>query len=47
MGFAVDYSASATGERAQPVVEDFEYSSGSNPHFLTVTEIRRLLEAAS
>nr|WP_119300849.1 UDP-N-acetylglucosamine 4,6-dehydratase (inverting) [Dongia deserti] len=42
--FQVDYSVSNLGETSKPVVEDFEYSSGTNPHFLTVAEIRRLLE---
>ena len=45
-GFNVDYAVSKTGEASKPVVEDFEYSSGTNPHFLAVAEIRRLLEAA-
>jgi hypothetical protein len=29
------------------VVEDFEYSSGTNPHFLTVAQIRSLLEVGA
>jgi UDP-N-acetylglucosamine 4,6-dehydratase len=47
MGFKVDYATSKTGESSKPVVEDFEYSSGTNPHFLSVPEIRRLLEATA
>ena len=35
-----DYSVNATGERGQPVESGFEYSSGSNPHFLSVDELR-------
>jgi UDP-N-acetylglucosamine 4,6-dehydratase/5-epimerase len=38
----VDYSRNPLGETARPVSEDFEYSSGSNPHFLTVKELREL-----
>ena len=40
----IRYATSKTGETSRPVVEDFEYSSGTNPHFLTVAEIRHLLE---
>jgi UDP-N-acetylglucosamine 4,6-dehydratase len=47
MGFIVDYAVNKSGESSKPVVEDFEYSSGTNPHFLTVAEIRRLLEATA
>ena len=47
MGFIVDYAVSKSGESSKPVVEDFEYSSGTNPHFLTVAEIRSLLEAGA
>jgi UDP-N-acetylglucosamine 4,6-dehydratase/5-epimerase len=47
IGFKADYAISATGETSKPVVEDFEYSSGSNPHFLMVAEIRRLLEVGA
>jgi UDP-N-acetylglucosamine 4,6-dehydratase len=38
----VDYSRNPLGETARTVSEDFEYSSGSNPHFLTVKELREL-----
>ena len=47
MGFQVDYATSRSGETSKPVVEDFEYSSGTNPHFLSVAEIRGLLEATA
>jgi UDP-N-acetylglucosamine 4,6-dehydratase/5-epimerase len=47
IGFKADYGISATGETSKPVVEDFEYSSGTNPHILTVAEIRRLLEVGA
>ena len=36
----VDYSANAFGETGVPVQEGFDYSSGTNPHFLTVEELR-------
>ena len=38
-----DYAISAIGEKGRPVGEDFEYSSGTNPHFLAVEGIRELL----
>lgn len=47
MGFQVDYATSKGGEASKPVIEDFEYSSGTNPHFLSVAEIRRLLEVGA
>jgi len=47
IGFKADYATSATGETSKPVADDFEYSSGTNPHFLTIAEIRRLLEATA
>ncbi|TSA48465.1 MAG: UDP-N-acetylglucosamine 4,6-dehydratase (inverting) [Nitrosomonadales bacterium] len=37
-----DYKTNAIGESARPVAGDFEYSSGTNPHFLTVDELRDL-----
>jgi UDP-N-acetylglucosamine 4,6-dehydratase len=39
---AADYSLNALGEKAVPVEADFEYSSGSNPHFLSVAELRAM-----
>jgi len=38
-----DYACNALGERGQPVEQGFEYSSGTNPVFLNVEEIRTLL----
>ena len=38
----VDYRSNAVGETGNPVPVGFEYSSGTNPHFLTVTELRGL-----
>jgi UDP-N-acetylglucosamine 4,6-dehydratase/5-epimerase len=43
---AMDYSTNCLGESGQPVPEAFEYSSGRNPHFLSVREIRALNEIA-
>jgi len=38
----VDYSRNKLGETGAPVVTGFEYSSGTNPQFLTVAELRDL-----
>lgn len=35
-----NYATNALGETGQPVEQGFEYNSGTNPHFLTVDEIR-------
>jgi UDP-N-acetylglucosamine 4,6-dehydratase/5-epimerase len=35
----IDYTTNAAGEKGRPVSAGFEYNSGSNPHFLNVTEI--------
>lgn len=40
----VDYTVNPLGEHGQPVPHGFEYNSGTNPHFLTVSEIRELLK---
>ncbi|MFH1873176.1 MAG: UDP-N-acetylglucosamine 4,6-dehydratase (inverting) [Pseudomonadota bacterium] len=37
-----DYTANALGETGAPVVEGFDYSSGTNPNFLSVDELRRM-----
>ena len=42
----VDYKNNLLGEKGLPVPSEFEYSSGTNPRFLTVSEIRELLEEA-
>src|SRR3989338_5798707 len=39
----VDYKTNAIGERGNPVAEGFEYSSGTNSHFLTVGELQELV----
>ncbi|WAJ71033.1 UDP-N-acetylglucosamine 4,6-dehydratase (inverting) [Catenovulum adriaticum] len=38
----LDYSTNKLGEQGQPVDEQFEYHSGTNPHFLTVGELKEL-----
>ncbi len=40
---AVDYSTNPRGERGVPVQDGYEYSSGTNPCFLDIEEIKRLL----
>jgi UDP-N-acetylglucosamine 4,6-dehydratase len=45
-GTDIDYGVNLLGERGTPVVEGFEYQSGSNPHFLTPERIREFHEAA-
>ena len=39
-----DYLTNAVGEKGEPVDPTFEYNSGTNPHFLSVAEIKALLE---
>jgi UDP-N-acetylglucosamine 4,6-dehydratase len=38
----IDYAASAVGERGKSVPQRFEYNSLTNPHFLSVDEIRQI-----
>ena len=38
--FATDYGINRLDEKGVPVPQGFEYNSGSNPHFLSVDEIR-------
>ena len=38
----VDYTKNALGEEGHPVSDGFAYDSGSNPHFLTVEELREM-----
>jgi UDP-N-acetylglucosamine 4,6-dehydratase len=45
-GLDYDYTRNPLGEMGQPTPAGFEYSSGTNPHFLTVEEIRRFNAAA-
>ncbi|WP_371372072.1 UDP-N-acetylglucosamine 4,6-dehydratase (inverting) [Sporomusa aerivorans] len=37
-----DYTKNAIGETGKPVVDGFEYNSGTNPHFLTTAELREM-----
>ncbi|MBG88484.1 MAG: UDP-N-acetylglucosamine 4,6-dehydratase (inverting) [Verrucomicrobiales bacterium] len=37
----VDYTLNGLGEKGRPVPGEFEYHSGSNPHFLTVEQLRQ------
>jgi UDP-N-acetylglucosamine 4,6-dehydratase len=39
----VDYVRNRLGEIGEPVPAGFEYSSGTNPHVLSVPELRKLL----
>jgi UDP-N-acetylglucosamine 4,6-dehydratase len=41
----VGYENNGLGESGTPVTEGFEYESGSNPHFLSVAELRELNRA--
>ncbi|MGE5514864.1 MAG: UDP-N-acetylglucosamine 4,6-dehydratase (inverting) [Bacteroidota bacterium] len=41
-GGEIDYSHNVLGEKGEAVPESFEYSSGTNPHFLSVAELRDL-----
>lgn len=43
----VDYSKNRMGERGREVEQGFEYSSGNNPRFLGVEEIREFNRAAA
>lgn len=38
----IDYTVDALGEHGHPVPDGFEYNSGTNPHFLTVEELRAM-----
>ncbi len=38
----IDYTTNALGEKGRPVPDGFEYNSGTNPHFLTVEELRAM-----
>ena len=40
--FAVNYTKNAIGEVSNPVSDGFEYNSGTNPHFLTIEELREM-----
>ncbi len=38
----LDYRSNPLGEIGEPVAQGFEYSSGSNPHFLSLAELQEL-----
>lgn len=38
----VDYKSNKVGEKGSPVADKFEYHSGTNPHFLSVNELKEL-----
>lgn len=38
----VDYTINGLGEKGASVADKFEYHSGTNPHFLTISELREL-----
>jgi UDP-N-acetylglucosamine 4,6-dehydratase len=39
---AVDYGINTIGEKGIPVEQGFEYNSGTNPHFLTLEQLREM-----
>ena len=39
----IDYTVNMLGERGNPVKDGFEYNSGTNPYFLSVDELRRMM----
>jgi len=39
-----DFSTSANGEKGKPVADGFEYESYSNPHYLTIDELKELIQ---
>lgn len=39
----VDYTENLLGEKGQPVAQGHEYNSGTNPHFLTVSELKEMI----
>lgn len=38
----MDYTTNESGERGRPVTEEFEYSSKTNPHYLTIEDLKKL-----
>ncbi len=44
--FSADYLKDGVGEIGKPVPEEFEYSSGTNPHFLSIKEIQKVNASA-
>lgn len=46
-GLEYDYTSNPIGETGKPTPSGFEYNSGTNPHFLSVEEIRQFNVAVS
>ncbi|MCL1875254.1 MAG: UDP-N-acetylglucosamine 4,6-dehydratase (inverting) [Synergistaceae bacterium] len=42
----IDYHIDPTGTKGRPVAEGFEYNSGANQWFLTIDEIRKMINAS-
>lgn len=42
-----DYSKNILGEKGQPVPDGFEYSSGTNLHFLTIEEAQKINQSSA
>lgn len=40
--YPLDYQSNVLGEKGEPVAQGFEYSSGTNPHFLSLAELQEL-----
>ena len=38
----IDFMENALGEQGSPVPENFEYNSGTNPHFMSIDELIEL-----
>jgi UDP-N-acetylglucosamine 4,6-dehydratase len=38
----INYATNKLGETGKPVAKNFEYNSGTNPHFLTIDELRAI-----
>jgi UDP-N-acetylglucosamine 4,6-dehydratase len=43
--YKVNFDENRLGERGTPVPQGFEYNSGTNPHFLSVAELKALNES--
>jgi UDP-N-acetylglucosamine 4,6-dehydratase len=41
--FELDHDTNALGEKGKPVADEFEYNSGSNPRFLSRSELKSML----
>ena len=43
----LDYTKNRVGEMGKAATDKFEYHSGTNPHFLTIDDLRALDKATS